>query len=387
MCSHLHATIHLVLAILSVPSMSEDRVLQLIWYGLISNYIDTMAMSVFVYDSVISFHMEWRAVWARKITGAAAIYVALRYVTLASVIGSVIIDAMQACEGFWISYLFEVGTLCGTYLAQAAFASIRVFAIDGRQWRNASVVLILGLVPVALNIYSSSQEFVYCTTNLLAIEHSFSASKSNKLFLATRICILMSNLLVVISTWRATRANYTVAALNSKGSLTYMLFRDGTVHFALVLCLNVANITSALSTGSLFEFSGSVELISTLILCRFFLNLRHFSRSSDVDESTVPSLGATFARFATRVIGNLGETIEDDPQAFYDDLDCELERHPDAEDMDSAIDLQDGASSPSDAQAVTVSISKQEAYEGTAADWEAPAAADESFGRRAIDIV
>ncbi|EED81372.1 predicted protein [Postia placenta Mad-698-R] len=265
-----------------------------------------MAMSVFVYDSVISFHMEWRAVWARKITGAAAIYVALRYVTLASVIGSVIIDAMQACE--------------------AAFASIRVFAIDGRQWRNASVVLILGLVPVALNIYSSSQEFVYCTTNLLAIEHSFSASKSNKLFLATRICILMSNLLVVISTWRATRANYTVAALNSKGSLTYMLFRDGTVHFA-----------------------------------------QHYKRIIDR--------------------GNLGETIEDDPQAFYDDLDCELERHPDAEDMDSAIDLQDGASSPSDAQAVTVSISKQEAYEGTAADWEAPAAADESFGRRAIDIV
>lgn len=58
----------------------------------------TCGLGVFVYDSIISFHVEWRAVWARKITGAAAIYVALRYVTLASVIGSVIIDAMQACE-------------------------------------------------------------------------------------------------------------------------------------------------------------------------------------------------------------------------------------------------------------------------------------------------
>lgn len=93
---------------MSESSMNNDRVLQLIWYGLIGDYIDIMTMSVFVYDSIISFHVEWRAVWARKITGAAAIYVALRYVTLASVIGSVIIDAMQACEGFWISYLFEM---------------------------------------------------------------------------------------------------------------------------------------------------------------------------------------------------------------------------------------------------------------------------------------
>ncbi|OSX61456.1 hypothetical protein POSPLADRAFT_1144526 [Postia placenta MAD-698-R-SB12] len=316
---------------MSESSMNKERVLQLIWYGLIGDYIDIMTMSIFVYDSIISFNMEWRAVWARRITGAAAIYVALRYVTLASVIASVIIDDMQACE--------------------VTFASIRVFAIDGRQWRNASVVMILGLVPVALNIYGCSQEYVYCTAEILAIERSFSASKSNK------------------------------------ESLASMLLRDGTVHFVLVLCLNVANIASALSTESLFDFSISVELISTVILCRFFLNLRHFSSSSDVNESTVPSLGSTFARFATRVIGNMGETLEDDPQAFDDDLDCELERHPGAEELGSANDFQDGANTPSGTRAVTLSVRKREAHEATADDWEAPEAADEGFDRHAIDIV
>lgn len=79
-----------------------------------------------------------------------------------------------------------------------AFTSIRVYAIDGQQWMKASVVMILGLVPVTLNIvnifslwilchsfmrgsqYGSSKESVYCTAEVGVIGYSFSASKSNR---------------------------------------------------------------------------------------------------------------------------------------------------------------------------------------------------------------
>lgn len=49
--------------------------------------------------------------------------------------------------------------------------------------------MILGLVPVALNIYGSSQEYVYCTAEILAIGRSFPASKSNKYVTSVPICI------------------------------------------------------------------------------------------------------------------------------------------------------------------------------------------------------
>lgn len=45
--------------------------------------------------------------------------------------------------------------------------------------------------------------------------------------LVTRICVLTSNLLVVISTWQAAHANRQVGAWDSRGSLIAVLLRDG----------------------------------------------------------------------------------------------------------------------------------------------------------------
>lgn len=55
-------------------------------------------LGLFVYDCIVSFDMEWRAVWSRKITGATALYVALRYVTLLNVIMIVIYSGVPSCE-------------------------------------------------------------------------------------------------------------------------------------------------------------------------------------------------------------------------------------------------------------------------------------------------
>lgn len=45
-----------------------------------------------------------------------------------------------------------------------AFASIRVYAIDGRQWTKAIIVMMLGLLPVAINIVS-----MYLTVDTLVL--------------------------------------------------------------------------------------------------------------------------------------------------------------------------------------------------------------------------
>lgn len=55
-------------------------------------------LGLFVYDFMISSNSEWQAVWARKITGATAIYLALRYVTLLNVISNVAYSSMSSCE-------------------------------------------------------------------------------------------------------------------------------------------------------------------------------------------------------------------------------------------------------------------------------------------------
>lgn len=53
---------------------------------------------LFVYDSIISFDLERRAVWSHNITGATALYLALRYVTLVTVIMYIIVYTVSSCE-------------------------------------------------------------------------------------------------------------------------------------------------------------------------------------------------------------------------------------------------------------------------------------------------
>lgn len=49
-----------------------------------------------------------------------------------------------------------------------AFTSIRVYAIDGQQWMKASVVMILGLVPVTLNIVN-----IFLTVDIMSLIHAW----------------------------------------------------------------------------------------------------------------------------------------------------------------------------------------------------------------------
>ncbi|EED83394.1 predicted protein [Postia placenta Mad-698-R] len=373
---------------MSESSMNEAQLLRFYQYAWIESYIDIAATGLFVYDFIISFNQEWRAVWSRKIAGATAIYLALRYVTLANVITYVTNFTISSCE--------------------AAFASIRVYAIDGRRWMKAATVMMLGLVPVAINIYSGSKTFAYCNTEDLGVEVSISTSKYNILLLVTRICVLMSNLLVVISTWQATRASRLVTAWTSRGSLTAVLFRDGTIHFAIVVGLNAADVVVELLLGvgaihmttynhstaepqKLIDLSQLMELISTVVLCHFFLNLRQFS-SPDVNNSEMSSHASSFSSFASRIIGNLGEMLEDDPQALDDDFEGELDDLNDTGEVDGSVVFDDNTKAPSDAdkaqtRMATAAIFEQETDKRGAADHGFLEAPDEGFDQRVIDVV
>ncbi|EED83341.1 predicted protein [Postia placenta Mad-698-R] len=354
---------------MSLSSMDEAQLIQSYQYSVIGEYIDIVAMCLFVYDSVISFNLEWRAVWSRKITGATALYLALRYVTLLNIIMFVIEFTITSCAGYYISHLVYISTGCGTYLAQAAFVSIRVYAIDNRRWTKAAIVMMLGLVPVAINISCN-------------LGFSYSTFENNILLLITRICILMLNLLVVISTWQATRANQGVTAWSSRGSLMAVLFRDGTVHFALVVGLNAANIAVTLLLGA--------STIHATIYNHSAVSVQEYLDISGPTE--LSSHASSFSSFASRIIGNLGEMLEGDTQAPNDDFEGDLNGLNDAVEINMARDLDDCEKPPSGTNkaqtgTTTTAVCKQATGEGGTANRELPEAPDEDFHQRVTKFV
>ncbi|EED81369.1 predicted protein [Postia placenta Mad-698-R] len=294
---------------MSVSSMDEAQFLQYAQYSLIDGYMDIMAMMCHHVNELISD-------------------------------------------------LLAIAAACGTCFAQASFASIRVYAIDSRRWMRAAIVMMLGLMPVAINIAALDVRQLMCM---------FPAPERGvfiafPVLLVTRICVLISNLLVVISTWQATRTSRAVTSGNSRGSLTTMLFRHGTVHFAR-----------------------SPHRISTVVLCHFFLDLRYFS-SLELNDSTISSRGSPSLSFASRIIGNLGEMLVEDSQAYDDDVDRELEDPTDSEEVDAAVDLDDSVDK-AQTRTATTEVFDQTTSEGGAADCGLPESPDEDFDPRVIEIV
>ncbi|EED83345.1 predicted protein [Postia placenta Mad-698-R] len=274
----------------------------------------------------MSIDMEWRAVWSHKVTGATALYLALRYVTLANVITTLISFNIPSCELLHLK-----------------------LSASGYELRDISC--------------------------------------SGRLLLVTRICILISNLLVVVSTWQAARSNRRVGAWNSEGSLIAVLFRGGTIHFALVVVLNAADIANRLLTSANVDISSPVEDISTIVLCRFFLNLRLFSGSPDTNDSAVSSNGSLFSGLSSTIFGNLGDMFENDPQALDDELDHELDERPRAGDLDCTNCPPDNTKTPSTSQMATTSTCRLGTHDKPAADCEPLAAPDVGIDQCTIDIV
>lgn len=135
------------------------------------------------------------------------------------------------------------------------------------------------------------------------------------------------------------------------------------------------------------NISVAVAYISTVVLCRFFLNLRCFAGSPDRNESTVSSNGSSFSGLSSTIFGNLGEVFEDDPQALDDELDHELDERPGAGQSDSTNCLPNGAKAPSTSRMATTAPCRLDTHVKPAADCELLAAPDIGIDPRMTDVV
>lgn len=140
------------------------------------------------------------------------------------------------------------------------FAAIRVYAINGLRWKMAAVVMVLGLVPVSQNIYIISVTSLMYTPDSCTLWTSLTFASTIESILISQVCLVLSNLLVVVATWYAARSRGTIASSDGGGSLMTILIRDGIAHFAVVVALNVANIVALLLTKGVFSFTGASEL-------------------------------------------------------------------------------------------------------------------------------
>ncbi|KAI0940620.1 hypothetical protein AcW1_003768 [Taiwanofungus camphoratus] len=111
--------------------------------------------------------------------------------------------------------------------------------------------------------------------------------------------------------------------MNVKVSMITLLLRDGTIYFGVLFGLNVIQIilytTDALAYSSLF-----ITLITSILLSRFFLNLRQVhSPKSSVEDTLVTSSHVSDLHFASGVVANMGAPLRTGP-AFSEGADLSV---------------------------------------------------------------
>ncbi|KAI0373014.1 hypothetical protein BV20DRAFT_939115, partial [Pilatotrama ljubarskyi] len=148
-----------------------------------------------LYDACITFDMEVKHIWQRKVSAATWIFLLNRYL----VIALYIIDTPST---------FQVSN-------EVPFSSLRVYALCSRAWHVALAILLLSSAPV----------WVYVVMTVVG-----------------RSCLILSDLLVLSVTWSQT---YGIMRLSRKHRLdvpfplTTVLLRDGKsrhMHHALRPC-------------------------------------------------------------------------------------------------------------------------------------------------------
>ncbi|KAJ3526724.1 hypothetical protein NM688_g8225 [Phlebia brevispora] len=329
--------------------------------NLVYNHSVNAALTVACYEFLATFRHEYELVWKRRWTGATWLFLANRYLTLANII--VLISPYSSEVRYAAAVVELADPHIGLRLLEslptiilAVFSTLRVFALLGRAYIPAAFTFALGVAPLVLGFYQSSQVTYYyvddpvlgssCYYNYLmspsvlfysknCSEHITMTLTHLTVTLAATLSTIVADVIAITITWiktyRHVREASSIgadagfgAALLRYGSMFFIVLfimnlTDGLVMLAvcLVFCHNSQHRTDIVVYG-FYPIPHNTEAapsprLPNIILSRFLINLRQIN---------VPESGsaARFSHFSLpnfrmpsipSIIGNLGEPLAD----------------------------------------------------------------------------
>ncbi|EED79598.1 predicted protein [Postia placenta Mad-698-R] len=190
---------------MSVDSSAETQAIAFFQATFLNNYCQLSITTLIIYEHLITAAGEVRLLRERKFSSSGLIFLFNRYTLLAfGIINAVYVypwDTPISCEA--MSMLYDILQII-LYAVAAAFSALRVYAINDRDWLSATLTLILGLPPVAVNNFYTAIAS-YDTVSWIVGNpecnggNDLSQSTENKLTIATRTCATASELIVLIT--------------------------------------------------------------------------------------------------------------------------------------------------------------------------------------------
>ncbi|KAH9840564.1 uncharacterized protein C8Q71DRAFT_740046 [Rhodofomes roseus] len=268
----------------------------------LNNYCQLSITALVIFEHVITISKETHLLHTRKYSGAVLLFLLNRYLLLLFGAENLIYvfswDTRMGCEA--MSVLYDVLQLM-LYALTAAFAALRVYAINGQRAMVAIIVLVLGLAPVIAGIYNLSQTsyddvvwvgpYPECGNY-----NSISDRGWEEMVTMSRAFPIIADLIVIMITCMRTWPIMTAARqAGMTPALVTLLLNDGIVYFLLLASLNAIHIALSLSEGPFFSVvSEFITMFPSILISRFLMNLQNIKTSAhcDTDPSFVQREGA-----------------------------------------------------------------------------------------------
>ncbi|KAK7685438.1 hypothetical protein QCA50_011301 [Cerrena zonata] len=301
----------------------------------LANGFAVAATTLLVYDYILTLPAEISCIWKRKLSAGTLIYFINRYgsllyrtlmvVQMVSFENATEAEADLVCNGI---LRFSEGLVFVLQATVALFMALRLYAIWNSDRRIFAIVFGLGIVTPALNIYYyTTLKIIALPSPLVGCGESVNLDTSSAKFVFNRVYAIAFDALVLVLTFAKTAGIlklFSVANVQSTRKLIPMLLRDGTVYFAALLALNVANLI-AISFQIFGALPALTDVVTAILISRFMLNLRSVytttvGSSSYYDPDKTMS-NVNFAH-SSGIVGNLGAPLKD-YSFMYDDDDEE----------------------------------------------------------------
>ncbi|KAI0774609.1 hypothetical protein C8Q74DRAFT_1201129, partial [Fomes fomentarius] len=162
------------------------------------------APGLLAYEYMITFDRETKFFWKRSITGSSVLFIVNRYLPLSL---GILQYLPWACE-YMFPFYSQPCALDDTTGLHLVFSTLRAYALSSEirgRWSILTLVLLSSLAPLIINFVGAM---------LIAI--------------LTMVCLIISDLLVMCITWKATyKTSRDIKVLGQGTSLSSILFRNG----------------------------------------------------------------------------------------------------------------------------------------------------------------
>ncbi|KAI0827781.1 hypothetical protein BC628DRAFT_1502229 [Trametes gibbosa] len=257
---------------------------------LVENYCIVASSALLWFDCAMTFPEEYRRIWKRQFSGATLVYIVMRYSAVIERIFFVLeVLVWNSTDKTFVSQCGRIthtddALLFINYLSFAAFTTLRVYGVWGKDWRPLLLVLPLSLIkPLVIMAGTIAADGV-----------------------------------VVILTWIKTFEIIKQARkARHKAPLATMLLRDGTAYFLILLVIQIITIVSNEIGNSLtiwLVWPYFDQVITVIFFSRFILDLRGLYFATDDQrageaDTTLHLSDVKFEGFTSTIVGNFGATL------------------------------------------------------------------------------